>query len=66
MSVILDNEISKLKKSILILCGMVEEAVVDAVDAVMSNDKKKAERVTHCYELYLFWIRLVQFIENLY
>lgn len=45
MSVILDNEISKLKKSILILCGMVEEAVVDAVDAVMSNDKKKAERV---------------------
>ena len=45
MSVILDNEISKLKKSILILCGMVEEAVVDAVDSVMSNDRKKAERV---------------------
>lgn len=45
MSVILNNEISKLKKSILILCGMVEEAVVDAVDAVMSNDRKKAERV---------------------
>ena len=27
---------------------------------------KKAERVTHSYELYLFWISLVQFIENLY
>ncbi len=45
MSVILNNEISKLKKSILTLCGMVENAVADAVDAVMTSDRKKAEAV---------------------
>ena len=45
MSVILNNEISKLKKSILSLCGMVENAVADAVDAVMTSDRKKAEAV---------------------
>ena len=45
MSVLLDNEISKLKKSILVLCGMVENAVADAVDAVMTSNQKKAENV---------------------
>ena len=45
MSVLLDNEISKLKKSILVLCGMVENAVADAVDAVMTSNQEKAENV---------------------
>ena len=44
MSVLLDNEISKLKKSILVLCGMVENAVADAVDAVMTSNQEKAEK----------------------
>lgn len=45
MSVILNKEISKLKKSILVLCGMVENAVADAVDAVMTSNREKAEKV---------------------
>lgn len=45
MSIILNNEISKLKKSILTLCSMVENAVADAVDAVMTSNREKARKV---------------------
>lgn len=42
MSVHLDNEISKLKKSILQLCAMVEENVRRAVESVAGRDIEKA------------------------
>ena len=45
MNIHLNNAIANLKKDILILCSMVENAVRSAVDAAVENDADKALKV---------------------